>query len=237
MITTSLALIACVLFLWMFFAAATLERTADLGGLTAPPGKDARALAYEFAARWRHGMAGNSPLYMPGFFAAAVAIWFWSAGRSLTRMLIEGALLIGAASVCAAVLAPYTSTRILEGFVAQKGVTVSHVASSGTWIAYAQGVYSLLTWGTVIIASRWSIKLRSVKPMVIPLALNLVLALVRPWTVADFTSQWLQQTLDGETVAVISSLLVPIIAGVMAWVELRSRKARRRRQSAIASQV
>jgi hypothetical protein len=158
---------------------------------------------------------------MPGFFAVAVAIWFWSAGRSVRRMLIEGALLIGAASVCAAVLAPYTSTRILEGFVAQGGVTVSHVTSSGTWIAYAQGVYSLLTWGTVIIASRWSIKLRSVKPLLIPLALNLVLAVVRPWTVADFTSQWMRQTLEGEAVAVISFLLVPIIAGFVAWAELR----------------
>ncbi len=221
-ITTSLALIACVLFLWMFFAAATLERTAELGGISVHPGQDARALAYEFAARWRHGMAGNSPLYMPGFFAAAVAIWFWCAAKSLPRMLAEGALLVSAASVCAALLAPFTTTRILEGFVAQEGVTVSHVTSSGTWVAYAQGIYSLLTWGTVIIAARWTIKLRSVKPLLIPLALNLVLAIVRPWTVADFTSQWMRQTLAGETVAVISFLLVPVIAGFMTWAELRS---------------
>ena len=58
----------------MFFAAATLEQTAELGWISAPPGRDARAVAYEFAARWRHGMAGNSPLYMPGFFAVAIAM-------------------------------------------------------------------------------------------------------------------------------------------------------------------
>src|SRR6185436_12721389 len=100
-ITGSFALVSCTLFLWMFFAAATLERTADLGGILAPPGYDARAVAYEFAARWRHGMAGNSPIYMPGFFAAAIALWFWSAGKSLSRILLEGSLLISAASVCA----------------------------------------------------------------------------------------------------------------------------------------
>src|SRR5262245_47111812 len=100
-ITASLALVACTLFLWMFFAASTLERTADLGGISGPPGRDARAVAYEFAAKWRHGMAGNSPIYMPGFFAAAVALWFWSAGKSLLRVIAEGASLISAASLCA----------------------------------------------------------------------------------------------------------------------------------------
>ena len=44
---------------------------------------------------------------------------------------------------------------------------------------------------------------------------------MRPWTVADFTSQWLRQALDGEPVAVISFLLIPIISGFMAWIELR----------------
>src|SRR5688500_19088936 len=63
-------LVTCIFFLWMFFAAATLERTADLGWISAvdrrSAGQDARAIAYEFAARWRHGMSGNSPLYKIG---------------------------------------------------------------------------------------------------------------------------------------------------------------------------
>jgi len=221
-ITAALALVACILFLWMFFAASTLERTAELGGISAPPGQDARAAAYEFAAKWRHGMAGNSPLYMPGFFAVAIAIWFWCAGRSLPRMLAEGAILICAASVCAALLAPFAAPPILDDFVAQGGFTVSQATSSGTWVASAQGVYSLLTWSTVVIALRLSVRLRSPKPLLIPLVLNVVLAFVRPWTVVDFTSRWVRQTLDGETAAVISFLLVPIISGFMAWIELRS---------------
>ena len=226
-ITATLVLAACILFLWMFFAASTLERTADFGGISAPAGQDARALAYEFAARWRHGMTGNSPLYMPGFFAAAIAIWFWCGSRSLARMLVEGAILISAASVCALLLAPFAAPRVLADFVAQKGVTVSHASSSGTWVTFAQGVYSLLTWSTLIIAARFSISLRSLKPLLVPLVLNLILALVRPWTVADFTSLWIQQTLDGETVAVRSFLLIPIISAFMAWAELRSLRKRR----------
>ncbi len=216
-VTFTLALVACTFFLWMFFAAATLEHTADVGGISASPGRDAHAVAYEFAARWRHGMAGNSPVYMPGFFAVAIASWFWCGGKRLTRVLAEGLPLLAASAVCAALRAPYAAPRILSDFVAQEGLSVSYVASSASWIASAQGVYSLLTWSTVIIASRWSIRLRSLKPLLIPLGLNLVLAFVRPWTVADFTSRWLRQTLDGEPTAVISFLLVPLIAGFLAW--------------------
>ena len=220
-VTPTFVLLACAFFLWMFFAAATLEHTADLGGISAPPGRDARAYAYEFAARWRHGMAGNSPIYMPGFFAVAIAMWFWCAGKSLRRMVAEGSLLLGAAAVCATLLAPYTAPRILSDFTAQEGFNVSAASSSGTWIAWAQGVYSLLTWSTLIIAARWSIKSKSFKPLLVPLILNLILAYVRPWTVADFTSQWVTQALDGEPVAVVSFLLIPIISGFMAWIELR----------------
>jgi hypothetical protein len=221
LVTSVFAFVACTFFLWMFFAAATLEHTAQLGWISAPSGRDAHAAALEFAARWRHGMAGNSPIYMPGFFAAAIAMWFWCAGKSIRRMLLEGLLLLGAASVCAALLAPFAAPRIIANFVSQEGFRVSHASASGTWISTAQGVYSLLTWSTVIIAARWSIKLKSLKPLLIPLALNIILALVRPWTVADFTSLWVRQTLNGEPAAVFSFLIIPIIAGLMAWVELR----------------
>jgi len=222
--TPAFMLVTCTFFLWMFFAAAALERTADLGWISASAGRDARPIAYEFAARWRHGMSGNSPLYMPGFFAVAIASWFWCNKKSLLRMLSEGFTLLAMAVLCAAVLAPYAAARIVSDFSEQADVSISQFSSAGTWIAWAQGVYSLLTWTTVIIASRWSIKLRSPKPLLIPLVLNSVLAFVRPWTVADFTSQWLKQALDGELTAVISFLLVPILSAFLAWVELRHPK-------------
>ena len=219
--TAAFALVSCSFFLWMFFAAATLERTADLGWISAAVNHDARAIAYEFAARWRHGMSGNSPLYMPGFFAVALASWFWCDKRSLPRMLLEGLTIIAVAAVWAAVLAPYAAPTIVSDFSEQAGVRVSQVSTAGTWIAWAQGIYSLLTWTTVIIASRWSIKLRSPKPLLVPVVLNLILAFVRPWTVADFTSQWLSEAVDRKPTAVFSLLLVPVLSAFLAWVELR----------------
>ena len=152
--TPAFMLVTCIFFLWMFFAAATLERTADEGWISASAGRDARPIAYEFAARWRHGMSGNSPLYMPGFFAVAIASWFWCSKKSLLRMLSEGFTLLAVATVCAAVLAPYAAPRIVSDVSEQTGLSISQFSTAGTWIAWAQGVYSLLTWTTVIIASR-----------------------------------------------------------------------------------
>ena len=141
-------------------------------------------------------------------------------------MVSEGFTLLAVAAVCAAVLAPYAAASIVSDFSEQADVSISQFSTAGTWIAWAQGIYSLLTWTTVIIASRWSITLRSPKPLLIPLVLNLILAFVRPWTVADFTSQWLKEALNGEPAAVISFLLVPILSAFLAWVELRGPKHR-----------
>jgi hypothetical protein len=220
-VTPTLMFLACIFFLWMFFAAATLERTADLGWVSTSPGRDARALAFDFAARWRHGMSGNSALYMPGFFCVAIASWFWCARKSFARTIAEGMTLVGVAAVCAALLAPYAAQRIVSEFIAREGVSISQFSTSGTWIASAQGIYSLLTWTTLIIASSWSIRLRSPKPLLVPIGLNLILAFVRPWTVADFTSQWIREALAGEPAAVMSVLLVPAISVFIAWFELR----------------
>jgi hypothetical protein len=222
LVTATIALLACTFFLWMFFAAATLERTADVGGISASSFQETRTAAYDFAAKWRHGMAGNSPLYMPGFFTAAIAIWFWCGARSLRRMLVEGAVLVALASCCAVVLAPLAAPRIISDFRAQHGFVVTNTATSWTWIPFAQGVYTLLTWATLIITSRWSIRLRSFKPLVVPLVFYIVLALVRPWTVADFTSLWMSQTLASQPAAVVSFLAVPLMASFMAWIELRT---------------
>ena len=103
-------------------------------------------------------MAGNSPIYMPGFFAVAIAIWFWCAGKSLPRMLARDCFFL-VRRPCVLPCWHLTGATDPLRLRCQEGFNVSHASSSGTWIAWAQGVYSLLTWSTVIIAARWSIRL------------------------------------------------------------------------------
>ena len=82
-------------------------------------------------------------------------------------MLAEGALLIALALWCAAVLASLAAPLIISDFRAQQDFIVSNTSTSWTWTAFAQGVYTLLTWGTLIVAARWSIRLRSLKPLTV----------------------------------------------------------------------
>ena len=94
-----LMLAAQSLFLWMFFSTYTLEGMADAGALPVD-----RTTAYRYAAEWRHGLAGDWPLFVPGFFAVAVATWFWAFGRSLRVLLPRLAGYIAAAAVLALLL-------------------------------------------------------------------------------------------------------------------------------------
>jgi hypothetical protein len=72
-----LALVAAnAFFLWMFLSVVHLEAPGNVAG----GANDTLHLeaVLQFAADWRHGMAGNSPIYMPGFFALAAAAWYWT---------------------------------------------------------------------------------------------------------------------------------------------------------------
>ena len=68
--TLALLIAADGVFLWMFLSTDPLEQLAVAVRPTADASRQ-RALA--FAAAWRHGMAGNSWIYMPGFFVTAAA--------------------------------------------------------------------------------------------------------------------------------------------------------------------
>jgi len=229
--SAALLVAACVFFLWMFFAADGLERLADLGLISAPGGQDPRVTAHAFAAQWRHGMAGNSPLYMPGFYAAAVAIWLWSMDKTLLRILAEGTAVLSIAFGIARMLAPFGIPLVLERYRSLTGCTLSGSVSGPGAIASAQAVYTLLTWSTVLIASRFALKMRSFKPLAVPLLLSIVLAFVRPWTVGDLVSLWLRRSFNADPAAVISLALVPIVAALLYGFELSYERRQTRRAS------
>jgi hypothetical protein len=215
------AMAACTFFLWMFLATTPLERMADVGLITSNAGQDPRHTAYAFAAQWRHGMAGNSPLYMPGFFITAAAVWFWSVGKTLRRMLVEATAMLGIAFVVANALVPFGIPMVLGRFRLQTGCAVSGAPLGGSAIAAAQAVYTLLTWNTFLIASRFALKLHSFKPLLVPSVLAVVLAFARPWTVGDLASLWIRRSCNAEPAATLSLAIVPILATFLVLCELR----------------
>jgi hypothetical protein len=101
--------------------------------------------------------------------------------------------------------------------------TESGAISGGSAIAAAQAIYTLLTWGTFVISSRFALRQRSFKPLLAPSLLGIVLALVRPWTVGDLASLWIQRSFNAEPAATLSLVAVPILAIFLGLCEFKQR--------------
>jgi hypothetical protein len=197
------------LFFWMFLSADPLEQLAAGHG----PRSDA---AMHFAAQWRHGMAANSPLYLPGFFLTAAAVWMHAARRP--RRAIEHAAGVAAAAVvafgAAAALSPWGAEAVVGAFYSQIGAPRPASIPRPSGYAAAIGGYTLLTWSAFVTCVRASLVRRSLYPFLLPAALTVGLALVRPWTADDFTRFWAMQVVNGDPVA-WASLLAAIGLGTV----------------------
>ena len=216
--SSQLLLAAQAFFLWMFLAAEPLEQLADAGFVsgTAQSG-DIHAATYLFAARWRHGMTEGWPLYMPGFFAVAITVWFWSLGLTTREIFSEGTSIVALALIAAVVLQPIGTKLILDEFEHQTGLKSLADAPPNTLLGIFRSVYTMLTFVAGIICIQRAIALKRIQLLIVPIVMNLILAMIRPWTVGDFTSYWFRGAMNGELVASLSCLAVAMTLGAMFW--------------------
>ena len=204
-------------FLWMFFTAGSLERLAELDLISGPPGVAVKPLAFAFAARWRHGMTGGWPLYMPGFFVTAIAIWFWVYGLTWRRIIAEYAVMMGLAMVVALLFSRGSSSFIAEAFQQQTGLRCEAQDWTVAGRVLGQGLFTLINWSSFVGACQFCLVRKSLRPLWLPAGLSLVLVLIRPFTADEFTRFWLQQIRQGEGVAIVSALLLPLLAAWFFW--------------------
>ena len=202
-------LAADTLFLWMFLSADPLERMA-LDGSWPADSAIVRHSAFRFAADWRHGMAGNSPLYMPGFFALAAAAWIWASGRSLRRLIIEGALALMIALALAWVMAPAGAAFVVRGFANLLAADAPVALPAPGWRATVAGVYTAITWTAFVAGCRLALERHSWWPLAPVPMMTVLLVFARPWTVGDFSGLWLSRALSGNPVALGSLVAVPM---------------------------
>lgn len=205
---------AASLFLWMFLAAAPIETLADTGGLAGRQGADVVGDAYRVAADWRHGMAGNAPLYMPGFFALALASWSWSASRqtALRQLVVEGLAVLVAGQMVAWLCAGMGAASVAAAGERTAGLTIVGSWPPPTWRAVGQGLYTAAAWMVVVVACRRALAARSFVPLAIVPPITALLVLVRPWTVDDFVALWIARATSGDAVALGSAVAVPVVA-------------------------
>jgi hypothetical protein len=182
--------------------------------------------AGRYAAQWKHGMAGNSPLYMPGFFAVGVPIWLWSIGRPLGRLAVEWILLATVAAVVAAGLAPLGAARAIRAFEQAFGVACVGPALGFSPAGAAMSLFTLFTWSVDLISLQLIISRRALTPLAAPIVLNVIMVELRPWSVNDFTTQWIADLSLGSPTAIVSLLAVPMLLALLIRHQLRQVRAR-----------
>jgi hypothetical protein len=188
------------LFLWMFYAAEGLEQMAKAGSVAASPSMlsgpsvllgssiNVVEVAYRYAADWRHGMAGGSPLYMPGFFAAAITTWLLACQRPLRQLCLQWFGLLPFSIILAMALSSAGLQLVIAGFTTQTGFQIVGDHRSFSSVGVFHGIYTLVSWCTFNVSSHQALRRRSLWPLLFPLVLSIILALIRPMTVGDFTS-------------------------------------------------
>ena len=213
-LTLALLVASQTLFLWMFLATDPLEQLGGSASLRIPGGEGADA-AFRFAADWRHGMSGNSWLYMPGFVAVGAALWLhartarlrWTARESLGACVVAlGAAALGSAA---------GARDAASAFALAGGLPMPAALPQPSFQAVWRGVYTLATWSVFVLASRHALITRSLRPFAPPALMSVVLALVRPWTVDDFVSLWRERALAGDPIACASLVWGAVVIALL----------------------
>jgi hypothetical protein len=208
-ILTVLLLAADILFLWMFLSAESIVQMAGNGQVSGYGPGNIHLEAARFAARWKHGMAGNSPLYMPGFFCVGIFTWLGSLGRPIRKAVPNGVALMVAALPIAALLAPKGAQYAVRSFELVSGLSCTGSIPGYSLSGIAVSLYTLVTWEAGIFCVQLSVARRSIKFIAIPFIMNVILLRLRPWAVNDYLTQWMADVLDGLPIAILSLLAVP----------------------------
>lgn len=205
-------LAACqTLFLWMFLSTDPLEQLAEAGSLRST-GRDA---AFRFAAAWRHGMNGNSWLYMPGFFALAAAVWLHARTSRPLSAAYEAVGTCGVALVAAALGSSAGARDAAAAFALAHSLPIPAALPLPSFQAVWRGVYTLMTWSVFVLASRQALTTRCLRPFALPAVMSVVLALARPWTVDDFVSLWRERAAAGDAIACASLASGAVLIGLL----------------------
>jgi hypothetical protein len=115
-----------------------------------------------------------------------------------------------------AVLASPVGTRLaVASFESSAGVVLPTLLPGPSAIGAARGLYTLATWAAFVLACRSALADRSWRHFVLPAFLTVALALIRPWTVGDFTALWATRIAAGDVVACASAAAAAAITGLL----------------------
>jgi hypothetical protein len=217
-----LLLAAQAYFLWTFFSAESIPLAAAHAQENGRIHATFRIDPETFAAQWKHGMTGDSPIYMPGFFVVGLITWLWALGRPMRRLAVEWLFVTMVAAVLAYVAAPLGAVRAVGSYERAAGVSLAGPVPAFSAAAAAVALFTLVTWNIGIYCLQQAVARRSFVPMIIPVVLNLGLIRVRPGAFIGYTSRWLLNLSVGDPVAVVSVAAIPTLLAAAIAYQLRA---------------
>lgn len=207
--------LAYALFLWMFLSVAAVDAMGDTWVMAGHSGEGERMLT--FAADWRHGMNGHSPIYMPGFFALTIASWYWLQKQPLSFLVGGGLIALIAGFALAWIAAPAGRAAASAAFIRE-----FHVAPGtdigATWAAVPVSAFTAVCWTVFVVACRTAITTGSMRLSALVASLYVVLGFVRHWwTLEHFgkgndVARWATRVTQGDVVAIGSLLAMLLLA-------------------------
>ena len=225
--TASIALFgAYLLFMWMFFATeafkADLWNAYESGVLTV----DQLEHGLRLGSAWRHGMVGDWPVFMPGFFVLSFALVWWSAQRSVRRGWPEVLGLLLTASICGAALTHYGQALLSALLERDIGIALNGAAPGWDRLGVATGLLTACAWTLCVLLGLSAIELKQPQIMLLALIPYAVLYVARPGAADELNDEWARRIVLGEPAALLTLALIPTaILGVF-WI-VRRRCSRR----------
>jgi hypothetical protein len=215
---------AYALFLWMFLSVAEVDVTGSTLMATGHPvlGQAVQV----FAADWRHGLNGHSPLFMPGFFALTGAVWFWSRTQSIAELLRGGALALLAGFFLALFAAPLGRAAAAQAFLDEFHFAVQPEFRD-TWRAAPISALTAICWTVLVVAIRRAITTGASRPLALAVGLYALLGFARHWWSLDHfrkgddVARWETRAAQGDAVAIGSLVAVPLLGLVLAKTTMR----------------
>lgn len=216
--------IADALFLWMFLSVADVDVTGNTLMATGHPvlGQAVQV----FAADWRHGLNGHSPLFMPGFVVLTPAVWYWSGRQSIAALLRGGALALVAGFLLALFAAPFGRAAAARAFVDQFHFAVQP-GSRAIWQAAPICAFTAISWTVLVVAIRRAITTGASRPLALVVVLYALLGFARHWWSLDHfrkgddVARWETRAAQGDAAAIASLVAVPLLALLLAKTTVR----------------
>jgi hypothetical protein len=219
--------LAYALFIWMFLSVAEADALGNAMVLAGRTAVGERVLV--FAADWRHGLNGHSPLFMPGFFALTLAVWYWCAKLSLVQLLYSGALALVVGFAVASIAAPLGRGAAAAAIFEEFHFKIP-LGTRATWDAVPVSAFTAICWTVLVVAIRKAVTTGALRPLGLVVCLYAVLGLTRHWWSVDHfrrgddVARWEARIAQGDAVA-IGSVLAMASLGLLFVTTTRSERS------------